>query len=98
MRIFIAAGYGARYLVRPYARALREDGHEVASLWHDQDDPPPDADREALLASAAVADLADLRSSDLVAVLTGWPSTAGAGTPSCWAGSWPARPSASSAR
>ena len=77
MRIFIAAGYGARYLVRPYARSLREDGHEVASLWHDQDDPPPDADREALLASAAVADLADLRSSDLVAVLTGWPSTAG---------------------
>lgn len=77
MRIFVAAGYAARRLVRPRARQLRGDGHEVVSRWHDQPDPPPHADRDALLAAAAAADLADMRSADLVAVLTNWPSTAG---------------------
>lgn len=77
MKIYIAASFVSRNRLRPMRDKLWEMGHEVVSSWLDEVAQPANLSKSEFYKKLAMKDIAELKSSDLVIVDVGDPSSTG---------------------
>ena len=77
MKIYLAASFANRAVLRPIRDKLWEMGHDVVSTWLDESVPPPGMLQPTFERKLGLKDLAESASADLVIADFSVPSTTG---------------------
>ena|SRR3990167_5419252 len=77
MKIYIAARFERRQVVRPYASRIWELGHELTSSWLNETTKLPQMSHGEFMRKLAVKDLTEIRAADLLILDTAEQSTRG---------------------
>ena len=70
IRVYLAARFETRAILRPIRDALWAMGHEVVSTWIDEVKRPPDMSESVFFKKLSIKDLAEIKSADVFVLST----------------------------